>query len=232
MLNAFWITKKHRTASVNEYSSRYSEVPFFCQKTPENQWRLQSQTNKQGSEGYKPVEDNTPFDGQQLSYEEARLQRDAYNIYQKRLVAGIAREQARKDLPLSTYTEAFWKIDLHNLFHFLKLRCDSHAQIEIRQYAMVIAGIVQHIFPLSFDAWRDYTFNAVTYSCKEQQYLYHMIHYGTHLRDILASAKEEGVSQRELDEFEYKVNNAIETNFTLNENMAQSYESFYEGNPI
>lgn len=222
-----WI--RHRTASVNEYSTRYSEIPFFYQQTPPDKWRLQATDNKQGSDGYKTFDDGTPFDGEQLSFEESRLQRDAYNIYKKRLISGIAREQARKDLPLSIYTEAFWKIDLHNLFHFLKLRCDSHAQWEIRQYASIIAGIVKHIFPLSFAAWRDYTFNAVTYSYQEQQFLYRMIHYGTSLSDIIYDAEEFGLSKREIQEFVAKVNSEPDTDFNLDVSTARSYESFYEG---
>ncbi len=82
--------------------------------------------------------------------------------YQRRLELGVAREQARKDLPLSTYTEAYWKIDLHNLLHFLQLRMDSHAQWEIRQYAETIGRqIVAPLFPLVWEAFVDYRLAAV-----------------------------------------------------------------------
>ena len=78
-------------------------------------------------------------------------------MYQQRLEAGVAREQARKDLPLSTYTEAYWKIDLHNLLHFLALRMDAHAQQEIRDYAATIGErIVQPLFPVVWEAFQDY----------------------------------------------------------------------------
>ena len=78
-------------------------------------------------------------------------------MYQQRLELGVAREQARKDLPLSTYTEAYWKIDLHNLLHFLELRMDVRAQWEIRQYAATIGReIVQPLFPLVWEAFVDY----------------------------------------------------------------------------
>ena len=107
-----WI--RHRTASVNEYSTRYSEAIDAAQKTAPDAWRLQSAANRQGSSGLLP-----PEQCRELSDEEARLQRAARDLYEARLAAGVAREQARKDLPLSTYTEAYWKIDLQNLLHFL-----------------------------------------------------------------------------------------------------------------
>jgi thymidylate synthase (FAD) len=90
------------------------------------------------------------------------LQSLARRVYEERLAAGIAREQARKDLPLSTYTEAYWKIDLHNLLHFLALRMDSHAQLEIRRYAETIGQqIVQPLFPLVWEAFVDYRLEAM-----------------------------------------------------------------------
>ena len=84
------------------------------------------------------------------------MQKVAREVYQQRLDAGVAREQARKDLPLCTYTEAYWKIDLHNLLHFLKLRMDSHAQWEIRQYATVIGRqIVARWVPVVWESFRE-----------------------------------------------------------------------------
>jgi thymidylate synthase (FAD) len=145
-----WI--RHRTASVNEYSTRYSEAIDAAVKTAPDAWRLQSTGNRQGSSGLLPLEH-----GRQLSDEEGRLQRSARDIYEARLAAGVAREQARKDLPLSTYTEAYWKIDLQNLLHFLELRMDAHAQEEIRAYATVIGEqIVAAWVPLTWEAFLDY----------------------------------------------------------------------------
>src|SRR6266404_3140035 len=126
-----WI--RHRTANVNEYSTRYSEAIDACQKTPSDNWRTQAVVNKQGSGDMLDV-----AVGGELSNAEAELHRFSREIYETRLKAGVAREQARKDLPLSTYTEAYWKIDLHNLLHFLALRMDAHAQQEIRDYASTI----------------------------------------------------------------------------------------------
>ena len=126
-----WI--RHRTASVNEYSTRYSEAIDAAQATSETEWREQAVGNRQGSQGFVD-----PERGSQLSRMEAELQAMSRRLYEERLRAGVAREQARKDLPLSTYTEAYWKINLHNLLHFLELRMDEHAQLEIRSYANVI----------------------------------------------------------------------------------------------
>src|SRR6201998_1831176 len=128
-----WI--RHRTANVNEYSTRYSIAIDAAQITPADRWRAQSAENKQGSSGFLSKQE-----GEKLSASEAELQRLARETYEKRLAVGVAREQARKDLPLSTYTEAYWKIDLHNLLYFLNLRMDDRAQQEIRAYANVIGN--------------------------------------------------------------------------------------------
>lgn len=145
-----WI--RHRTASVNEYSTRYSLAIDAAQHTPSDEWRSQATTNRQGSEGQLD-----PQVGGQLSIEEAHFQEQARRLYEQRIEKGVAREQARKDLPLSTYTEAYWKIDLHNLLHFLALRMDSHAQYEIRSYATTIGEqIVRPLFPLVWEAFVDY----------------------------------------------------------------------------
>jgi thymidylate synthase (FAD) len=137
---------------VNEYSTGCSVAIDASQTTPAEQWRVQATANAQGSEGLL-----SPEIGAELTAAEAELQHHARQVYQDRLARGVAREQARKDLPLSTYTEAYWKIDLHNLLHFLHLRMDVHAQQEIRQYATVIGQqIVQPLFPLTWEAFIDY----------------------------------------------------------------------------
>ncbi|MGA2705139.1 MAG: FAD-dependent thymidylate synthase [Isosphaeraceae bacterium] len=150
-----WI--RHRTANVNEYSTRYSEAIDATQATSPGEWREQSTGNRQGSEGFLD-----PAVGAELSRQEGELQRYSREVYEERLRQGVAREQARKDLPLSTYTEAYWKIDLHNLFHFLMLRMDAHAQLEIRSYANVIGNeIVSRWCPLAWEAFVDYRLKAV-----------------------------------------------------------------------
>jgi len=145
-----WI--RHRTASINEYSTRYSLAIDASQKTAPGEWRQQSKDNKQGSEGFLEIGLGT-----QLSQQEQELHDLSRRVYNERVEKGIAREQARKDLLLSTYTEAYWKIDLHNLLHFLLLRMHHHAQFEIRSYANVIGHeIVQRWCPVVWEAFIDY----------------------------------------------------------------------------
>ncbi len=99
--------------------------------------------------------------GKNLSRKEEELHKCSRDVYNERLNCGVAREQARKDLPLSTYTEAYWKIDLHNLLHFLSLRMDRHAQYEIRAYAEAIGNdIVADWCPITWEAFLDYRLNA------------------------------------------------------------------------
>ena len=144
-----WI--RHRTASVNELSARYSLMPLLFYMPKEQQFELQSHSNKQGREGGAPPE----------VYREAverweRLRADAGDAYRWMLEEDVAREIARIDLPLSTYTQWYWKIDLHNLLHFLSLRVDPRAQWEIQEFARAIAGMVKRVAPLSYEAWVDY----------------------------------------------------------------------------
>jgi len=156
-----WI--RHRTASVNEYSTRYSIAIESMQETPPEGWRLQALDNKQGSGG--SVEEAV---GKELTRQEKELQDLCRRVYHDRLERGVAREQARKELPLSTYTEAYWKIDLHNLLHFLELRMDRHAQEEIRAYANVIGNeIVAKWVPLTWQAFEDYRLKALDFSAQE-----------------------------------------------------------------
>lgn len=159
---------RHRTANVNEYSTRYSVAIDASQTTPPEAWRLQAETNRQGSEGFI---DKTA--GNAISEQEAQLQSFARAVYNERIEKGIAREQARKDLPLSTYTEAYWKMDLHNLLHFLELRMEKHAQLEIREYAKTIGEeIVSRWCPHTWEAFQDYWLNAISFSAAEQQLLH------------------------------------------------------------
>lgn len=156
-----WI--RHRTANINEYSTRYSIAIDAAQKTISGEWRIQARDNKQGSEGF--------FDeaiGSKLTEREHEIQEFAREVYQERLQLGVAREQARKDLTLSTYTEAYWKIDLHNLLHFLALRMDPHAQYEIRTYAETIGNeIVARWCPIAWEAFKDYEMSSIKFSGPE-----------------------------------------------------------------
>lgn len=163
-----WI--RHRTANVNEYSTRYSVAIDSAATTGPEDWRTQSQSNKQGSESVLPV-----GTGSELSRRESDLHRLAREVYEERLRAGVAREQARKDLPLSTYTEAFWKIDLHNLFNFLELRMAPAAQVEIRRYAEIIGNeVVSRWCPIAWSAFVDYRLNALALSKPEVEIIRHL----------------------------------------------------------
>ena len=145
-----WI--RHRTASVNELSARYSLLPLLFYTPAGEHFALQSKANNQGREAQPAA----------AALHEAALARwqqlreQAAGTYGWLLGEDLARELARIDLPLSTYTQWYWKIDLHNLLHFLTLRVDEHAQWEIRAYGRVIAGMLQRVAPLAFEAWLDY----------------------------------------------------------------------------
>ena len=143
---------RHRAASVNEYSTRYSIAIDARQTTSPDEWRLQATTNRQGSEGGLDADL-----GNRLTTAETEFHNAAQALYDERIELGVAREQARKDLPLCTYTEAYWKCDLRNLLHYLALRMDLHAQKEIRDYARLIGEeIVAPLFPLCWEAFTDY----------------------------------------------------------------------------
>lgn len=168
-----WI--RHRTASVNEYSTRYSLAIDAAYGTTPDGWRTQSEANRQGSGG--GIESDL---GRDLTEEEQAFHRQARELYEHRIEKGIAREQARKDLPLSTYTEAYWKIDLHNLFHFLALRMEPNAQFEIVRYATTIGEqIVKPLFPLCWEAFLDYRLEAMTLTRLDQGVACRLARQGT-----------------------------------------------------
>ena len=145
-----WI--RHRTASVNELSARYSLLPLLFYTPAAGNFARQSQVNNQGRQA-EPAPARLHADA--IARWE-RLRQDAADAYGWLLGEDVARELARIDLPLSTYTQWYWKIDLHNLLHFLTLRVDAHAQWEIRAYGEVMAGMLQRVAPLAFEAWLDY----------------------------------------------------------------------------
>ena len=151
-----WI--RHRTANVNEYSARYSVVKDRFYRPSMENIRQQSTTNRQGGDEATDVSTAEDF----LKYLDATESR--YANYEQMLDKGVAREIARIGLPLSLYTEWYWKIDLHNLFHFLSLRMDSHAQQEIRDYANAMFSLILPIVPVAAEAFLDYNFHSVRLS--------------------------------------------------------------------
>ena len=145
-----WI--RHRTANVNEYSGRYSLIPMLFYTPAEEQLQTQSQRNNQGRSG-QPVAADVHGEAVRRWTATRAAVTDGYEWLTGQ---EIARELARIDLPLSTYTQWYWKIDLHNLLHFLTLRVDAHAQWEIQEFGRVMAGMLKRVTPLSYEAWIDY----------------------------------------------------------------------------
>jgi thymidylate synthase (FAD) len=187
---------------------------------------MQSKTNKQGGDGYVTEWPSDPISGyscpgQYLTTCEQTLQENAREVYEERLKFGVAREQARKDLPLSTYTELYWKMDLRNLLGFMKLRCDGHAQLEIRLYSNVIAGIVKALFPLTYEAWFDYSYGAATLSRQERILLKSFFTLPN--EEFLRTAEMLKLGKRELQEFLEKMKEPPEDNFSL-ENLEIYHE--------
>jgi len=158
-----WI--RHRTANVNELSARYSEMPDWFYQPDSSLCTTQSAQNRQGGTGQEiagAVEIAKSFsETQRLSYEE----------YERYLALDMRRELARVNLPVSLYTEWYWKIDLHNLFHFLQLRLDPHAQYEIRVFAEAMAQLVKERVPMAYKAFEDYSLSSVKFSRLELEVL-------------------------------------------------------------
>jgi thymidylate synthase (FAD) len=160
-----WV--RHRTARLNEISGRYSvmEQEFYL-PAPEH-IAAQSSDNKQGRES----EPMAPEAGQAVRQALEASYAAAYETYRSLLDQGVARELARVVLPLSLYTEWYWQIDLHNLFHFLKLRVDPHAQYEIRAYGEVMLDITRKVCPIAVEAFEEHIRGSVAYSAKEHRAL-------------------------------------------------------------
>ena len=196
-----WI--RHRTANVNEMSGRYSLMPMLFYTPPDEQLQAQSAQNHQGRTG-QPLPAGLRSEAKQR-WQDSRS--GAVATYEWLTGHEVARELARIDLPLSTYTQWYWKIDLHNLLHFLTLRVDAHAQWEIQQYGNLMAGMLKRVAPLSYEAWIDYDVCGARFSRMELGALRELVHasgdgiegQGTRLgREALASL---GLSSREVDEF-------------------------------
>jgi len=182
-----WI--RHRTANVNEYSARYSilDNEFYIPK-PE-QVAKQSDNNKQGSgEAFdsgisKEIMDSLTNDSNLV-----------YSHYEKFIEQGLAREIARTNLTLNYYTQFYWKIDLHNLLHFLKLRADKHAQYEIRVYAEVMLDIIKKWVPLAYNAFVEYCLESACISRTGLEIIRKLI------KGENVTREESGIGKREWDE--------------------------------
>jgi len=192
-----WI--RHRTANVNEYSGRYSIMKDDFYVPDLEQIRPQSENNKQG----RSEEAFEPEKAKQIQDSISKVQKDLYKDYENLLDDNFARELARINLPLSNYTEWYWKIDLHNLFHFLRLRIDSHAQYEIRVFGEAMAEIVKQIVPHAWEAFEDYRLNAANFSKPELNALKELLN-GTKVEDL--NLEELKLSKREFGELKTKLN--------------------------
>ena len=217
---------RHRTANLNEYSGRYSVMTdeFYI---PEPQ-RLQSQSvvNKQGS--------GAPLAGQELQAVHdliKNISSDSYNAYLSLMNEpqsddwgipdrqGLSRELSRIILPQNNYTECYWKIDLKNLLHYIRLRADSHAQWEIQEFAKALASFVKQQCPIAFEAFEDYMEHSISLSRMDQDLLQAVVQRSNMGNVSFAVAYEQlvqdagdkkalqvkyGMSKRELTEFEQK----------------------------
>ena len=166
-----WV--RHRTASINEYSARYSVLKEEFYIPEPEQIRAQSKTNRQGRG--ELLSDHAVEQARRIFQADAERQYGQYefllNEGDTESNLGVARELARMDLTLNFYTEWYWKINLHNLLHFLLLRADEHAQYEIRVYADAIIDIVRQWVPMTYRAWMDFQKDAVTFSGQEMKIL-------------------------------------------------------------
>ncbi|QXN71552.1 ThyX-like thymidylate synthase [Rhodobacter phage RcIroh] len=196
-----WI--RHRTANVNEMSARYSILDNEFYIPAPHDLAAQSQVNNQGrGTVLTGTEAQTVLD--MLRDEAAR----SYSTYEELMredpeagKLGLARELARMNLPTNIYTQWYWKVDLHNLFHFLRLRADAHAQFEIRAYAEVICDIVKSWVPLAYRAFEDYRMNAVTLSSMEIEALREYFAACQPDREHDGWPEPKGLSERESGEF-------------------------------
>lgn len=187
-----WI--RHRTANVNEYSGRYSVMKDEFYVPEPDAIHFQSLRNKQGR-AEEDVPDEMRRHVLDLLVNDQRL---SYTHYEEMLGSDIARELARVNLPLSLYTEWYWKVDLHNLFHFLRLRIDPHAQYEIRVYGEAMAEITKKVAPMAYEAFEDYILKSERFSRLELNVI------GEQLKSVQFTKEQleaKGLKGREAEEF-------------------------------
>jgi thymidylate synthase (FAD) len=187
-----WV--RHRTASINEYSGRYSEIKdeYYIP----DEWRFQDKINKQGSNSLKDLENEFYNYPEQATKEYIKNIDSSFSLYKDLLSYNIGKEMARMNLPVASYTEWYWKIDLKNLLHFLKLRLDGHAQKEIQVYGEAIYEIIKQIVPVTCKAFEDYILNAVKFSSDESKII----------KDFLKDSKKElfEVAEKTLSKGEFR----------------------------
>lgn len=231
---------RHRTNNFCQESHRFSEVRTDFQTTQGNAWRLQDTDNKQGSSGLLNPNtfDQGEYGGEDLSIRESLLHKHARDEYNTRIRRGVSREQARKDILVSTYSTLCVKSDLHNLLHFLRLRTAPDAQLEIRAYANIIAGVVKRVFPLVWEAFTDYNLCSRSFSRLELDFLSLIsVYSGTweekrkeyELYTGFAMLERANLSKREYREFWNKLSTPIVPNFELDLSTAKTAEEMENG---
>ena len=184
-----WI--RHRTARLNEISGRYSVIKDEFYVPEAVSINFQSKDNKQG----RAVDDVPPELKEKVINLLAEDQQSVYKNYEEMIEDDIARELARINLPLSTYTEWYWQMDLKNMFHFLKLRMDHHAQWEIQEYGRAMAKIVKAVCPLAYDSFERHMVNGARFSAHELDAIKKML-----------DGKPNPLEGRRLTEFNQKLN--------------------------
>lgn len=170
---------RHRTANINQESARYSIIKDEFYIPDESNVRAQSMSNKQGSEGLVE-KDNALF----FIEDVFDTCKDNYDKYESAISANVTKEQARMLLPQNIYTNLYWKCDLHNILHFLRLRLDHHAQWEIRQYAEAIYKFVSDIFPITAKAFNDYDINSIRLTAFDVEAIKTGVFPGNNKREI------------------------------------------------
>ncbi len=215
-----WI--RHRTANVNEYSARYSEMTDEFYIPNRENIKPQSSNNKQGREGEITEQDKTEvidfieanneytyYNYDVLLAREQYDRGDSFHHKDDTDFPGISRELARMVLPLNNYTEWYWKIDLHNLLHFISLRADSHAQWEIQEYARAMMELITPLVPLVLEAFTDYKLEGISVSRIEKEIIKLALEESHNLYTI-EWLKTVGLKAREAQEFIDKFDIKIE----------------------
>lgn len=189
-----WV--RHRTARMNEISGRYSILKNEAYVPSLQDVGFQAKNNKQGR-SYDAMPKEL---AEKTVASISEVQKNIFESYDALLNDNIAKELARINLPLSTYTEMYWQIDLHNLFHFLKLRCDWHAQKEIRDYAFVLLDVVEKVAPLATAAFKAHVLHGTSISQNEAKALLSLL-----------DGKELGLEAREQERLKEKLSKAVES---------------------
>ena len=184
-----WI--RHRTARLNEISGRYSVIKDEFYVPDSSSINFQNKDNKQG----RAVDDVPDNLKEKVISILSKDQEAVYKNYEEMIDDDIARELARINLPLSTYTEWYWQMDLKNMFHFLKLRMDHHAQWEIQEYGRAMAKIVKAVCPLAYESFEKHMVNGARFSEHELNAI-----------RLMLAGKENPLEGRKLKEFEQKLN--------------------------